>query len=122
MGVRMNTRTAPTDRTLVHLLARGWVADVVEHKRGYATLDFAGCIDVIAMHPTHGVLCVQVTSGSHFANRVAKVLANYNVPVLLAAGCRVHVWAWGSDPEPRVAVFGTLGGKVAVLNENGVAP
>jgi hypothetical protein len=105
MSVRMKSATAPKDRTLQLLTARGWLAADVETKRGHATFDLFGFGDVIAAHPTRREsLIVQCTSASNIASRIAKVTAHPNTALVLQAGVRVEVWGWGDEAMPRVHV------------------
>ena len=104
MAVRMTSRTSPTQRTLEHLRARGWLADVAERRQGPISLDLFGFADLVAVHPDQRrVLLVQVTSASHFADRLAKVKATPAAALVLRAGVAVEVWAWSpGSPEPRI--------------------
>lgn len=104
MGVALNTRTAPTKRTLAYLSARGWLADIAERRRGPITVDLFGCIDLVAVHPERKeILFVQVTSVSHLAGRVTKVATSPHTKALLRSGARVEVWAWkAAEAEPRI--------------------
>lgn len=106
MGVALNTRTAPTKRTLAYLSARGWHADIAERRSGPITVDLFGCIDLVAVHPElRQILFVQVTghNGGNLAARVRKVAESPHTKALLRSGARVEVWAWkAAEAEPRV--------------------
>ena len=104
MGVALNTRTAPTKRTLALLAAQGYLADVAERRQGPITIDLFGCMDIVAVHPTRReILFVQVTSRSHRASRVSKVLASPHIRALLKSGALVQVWAWDTgSAEPSI--------------------
>lgn len=98
MGVALNTRTAPTKRTLEWLTARGYLADIAERRRGPITVDLFGCIDIIAVHPERReILFVQVTSHSNRASRVLKVQTSPHTRALLRSGAHVEVWTWGAE-------------------------
>lgn len=86
---------SPTQRTLKHLRAAGYVADVVEKRlpRVHVTKDLFGFIDVLAVREAE-VLGVQATSGSNVAARIAKINAHENWPTVRASGLRVVVHGW----------------------------
>lgn len=89
----------PTARTLKQLRDEGWTAQVVERRIpfNHTTIDFLGCIDVLAVRPDRGILGVQCTAdnGGHVANRVAKSLAEPRLTTWLASGGKFEVWGWG---------------------------
>lgn len=106
MGVALNTRTAPTKRTLALLAAQGYLADVAERRQGPITVDLFGCMDIVAVHPANKeILFVQVTSnnGGNRAARVRKVQTSPHIKALLRSGARVEVWAWRpQDAAPSI--------------------
>lgn len=104
MGVRMNSRSAPTKWTLALLAQRGWTADICERKEGPISRDLFGCIDVIAVHPhERRVIFVQCTSLANIASRIRKTIARSETVDMLLAGCHVEVWGWSDGtPLPRI--------------------
>ena len=108
MAVRMQSKTTPTKRTLAHLQAQGWVADIAERRVGPVTHDLFGAIDIVAAHPEQRrVLFVQCTSSSNFASRLAKTKAHPTTELLLRAGVVIEVWGWSPEsPNPRVERLG----------------
>ncbi len=87
----------PTARTLQHLRQLGYLADVVERRKGPVTVDLFGFIDVVALYdgdPNFGVLGIQCTTGAHAAHRVTKVKATPEHLIWLACGNTIEVWAW----------------------------
>ena len=86
--------TSPTQLTLRHLRAAGYLAQVVEHWNPHAKVrqDLFGIIDVIAVGSD--VVGVQATSGSNVSKRVAKLTDSPALPVLRKAGVRVLVHGW----------------------------
>jgi hypothetical protein len=87
----------PTARTLAHLRRLGFTAARVEvyipavrqHR------DLFGIGDVLGVHPRdRAVLLIQATTDAHVANRLRRVQARPELPLLLAAGVAVEVWGW----------------------------
>ncbi|MGI9335763.1 MAG: hypothetical protein ACR2RL_21665 [Gammaproteobacteria bacterium] len=68
----------PTQRSLKLLRAEGFEVGVVEKRVPYRniTQDLWGCMDIAAVHPTVGVLFVQVTSTGNMASRRKKLATN----------------------------------------------
>ena len=89
----------PTQRTLELLRELGYEPDVTERwiPKVKIRKDLYGCIDVLAAHPTHGILGVQATSdnGGNMSARIHKALQEPRLAVWLAAGGQFEVWAWG---------------------------
>jgi hypothetical protein len=86
-----------TSRTLARLRKDGWTAGVVEKwiPQTKRRLDFLGIIDVIACHPTGGILGIQSTAGSaNMSHRIAKALAEPRLKKWLEAGGRFRVYCW----------------------------
>jgi len=100
---------SPTQRTLAALRKDGYLAAIVEKWNPHARrrVDLFGFVDVLAVHD--GVdrregekavvqpgytLAIQCTTGSHVANRVAKIRESPHLPMLVAAGWRVEAWGW----------------------------
>lgn len=103
MPVRMKSRNTPTQRTIAHLRAAGWLVDIAERRQGPVTFDLFGCIDLVAVHPDDKrVLFIQVTSADHVADRLAKTRAQPTTALLLKAGVDIEVWGWGDSATPRI--------------------
>jgi hypothetical protein len=89
---------SPTQRTLKHLRAQGYVAAVVERFNPYVRIrqDLFGCIDILAVGAgCQGVLAVQTTTTANMYARIEKCRANPVFPIWKEAGNRfiVHGWA-----------------------------
>ena len=87
----------PTARNLRHLREAGWHVAVVEMwiPRTFIRRDAFGWADVLAVHSEQsGALLVQVTTGSHAANRAAKARGNPALVAWLVAGNRLTVHGW----------------------------
>ena len=53
-----------------------------------------GCIDLLAVHPTHGTLGIQTTSGSNVSARVKKCMAEPRMEIWKQAGNKLEVHGW----------------------------
>ena len=101
----------PTGRTLFYLRRLGFVAapcelfiPAVQRKR-----DLFGIADVIGFHVRdRQPLLVQCTSLAHVRDRLARIKARPELPLLLRAGVAVECWGWTKRGEhwhvERVAV------------------
>jgi hypothetical protein len=90
---------SPTARTLAYLRQAGWpLVQVVEHFNFFSKQrnDLFGFADVLAVHPVHGHLYVQVTSGTNVNARLNKMRleAKEVIEALLETGARVEVHGW----------------------------
>jgi hypothetical protein len=93
----------PMARSLKFLREQGWpLVGVMESwvPRARVRRDLYGIIDVLACGP-RGVLAVQVTTGDHAANRVAKIAASPALPILKAANVKVMVHGWRLNASNR---------------------
>jgi len=102
--------TSHIPRTLKLYADRGWTAQVVERRIpfNHVTIDLWGCLDVIAMHPTHGIVGIQVSAATDHARRRDKMLAEPRMATWLAAGGQAVLCSWalrkvgkGGRWEPR---------------------
>jgi hypothetical protein len=86
----------PTQRTLARLRAEGWVAVGVERWNPHARIrqDLFGCIDVLAVSETGGILGVQACAAASHAARRAKAIAEPSLLAWLRAGGRFQVMSW----------------------------
>jgi len=97
----------PSARSTRHLRELGWHVATVEQRipHTFITRDMFGWIDLLAVHPEHGILGIQVTSDSHLANRVAKartVAGPLTACLLSGMKLVVHGWAKrGPRGEPK---------------------
>lgn len=88
---------SPTARSRKHLSAEGWHVATVEQTIPHVFIkrDAFGWADLLCVHPTKGIALVQVTTGDHLANRIAKArtVAGPLVAWLIAGGKLVaHGW------------------------------
>lgn len=90
------TKISPTQLTLRKLREDGYIAQVVEYWNPHAKIrqDLFGVIDVLAAHPSEGILGVQATSDSHHAARRMKAQESEHLPTWIQAGGRFEVWSW----------------------------
>src|SRR5258708_4321439 len=104
---------SPTARTLAHLRASGFLADVCE--RYIAPIrrkrDLFGFADVLAVRRgISGVLAIQCTTRGHVQDRLIRAKSRRELAVWLAAGNAFEVWGWvqrqGRWRVYRVAVCG----------------
>ena len=89
--------TSPTQRALAICKSRGWTAGIVERRNPkllHVTHDFLGVFDLIACHPSLGLLAVQVTSGANHAARETKIELEPRALVWLQSGGRAEVWSF----------------------------
>lgn len=87
----------PTARSLALLRQLGYLADVCERWLPEPGLkrDLFGVADIAACHPRDRLwLLVQATSYAHVADRLRRVQARPELPLLLKAGLAVEVWGW----------------------------
>lgn len=84
---------SPTARSLQVLRQLGYEADVVERWVGRQRKDLFGCIDIVAVHPTFGILGVQATTTSNMAARVKKIEQEPRVGPWIEHA-KLEVWGW----------------------------
>lgn len=89
------SKVSPTQRSLKALRDAGYDAAVVEKWNPHARIrqDLFNVFDLVAITPV-GILAVQVTSGSHVAERVAKIMATPAAKRWLRAGGMIEVHGW----------------------------
>jgi hypothetical protein len=92
----------PTQRSLRHLRAAGYLAEVVEKWIPGANIrrDLFGFGDVLAIREAE-VLLVQSTSGSNVAARVTKIAEAEHVGAVRKAGIRITVHGWRKAASGR---------------------
>ena len=89
--------SSPTQRTLKHMRAAGFTAEVVEKWIPGANIrkDLWGFVDVLGIHADTGeVLAVQSTSYGNVSARVRKITDHENLPIVRLAGWTLHVHGW----------------------------
>lgn len=86
---------SPTQRSLAHLRAEGWTAQVVEKYNPHARVynDLFGFIDIIAVRGQL-TFAVQTTTAANVAARVKKIRASEHFPRVREAGWIVVVHGW----------------------------
>jgi hypothetical protein len=87
---------SPTARSLELLREMNFDAQVVEYFHGPSKKrrDLFGCIDIIAAHPTLGILGVQATSSSNHSARFKKA-CRAPIRKWLEGGARMQIQSWG---------------------------
>ena len=91
---------SPTQRALAFCKKQGWTAYVTERWNPFAHIlqDLLGFIDLIVLDGAGGgPLGVQVTTGQHVADRIAKIRAEPRHAAWLAAPARIEVWGWAKQ-------------------------
>ena len=85
-----------TSLSLALLRGKGYKPQVVEywHHKAKVRVDLYGCIDIIAVHPEHGILAVQATThdGGNVAKHIQK--AREKLPWSWLLHARYEVWGW----------------------------
>jgi hypothetical protein len=91
--------TSPTARTKKLLEAAGWEIAIVERynsfvRRRFDLFEFADLLAIAYPNPPVNIVAIQVTSGSHHAHRLGKILANPKALRFLRAGGSIWVISW----------------------------
>lgn len=90
----------PTQRSIAHLKAQGYLPWVVEYWCPWSRRrkDLWGIVDILCLRGDE-ILAVQTTSGSNVSARVRKIEASEHVGAIRKAGIRlvVHGWRKGSN-------------------------
>ncbi len=91
----------PTQRSLELLRKLGYAAQVVERWNQWAKrrVDLFGCIDILAMHPEHGLLAVQATTATNLSARVAKCKAEPLCRRFVEQAGQFEIWSWAKRGE-----------------------
>jgi len=89
-------KVSPTQRSMALLRKEGSVFQVVERWNAFARrrIDLFGCIDIVCIHPTRGIIGIQATSGTNHSARISKSLAEPKLKNWLEAGGKFEVWSW----------------------------
>ena len=93
---------SPTQRSLKHLRANGYLVSVVERycPFGRVRQDLYGMIDLLAVQKGQTV-GIQTTTASNFAARRKKIKEHENLPMLLAAGWKIIIHGWRKDTKGK---------------------
>jgi carbonic anhydrase len=93
----------PTARSLAHLRAQGYLAEVVERWIPGCNIrkDLFGFIDILAVRDNE-VLGVQATSRDNVSARVAKIAEHENIAAVRKANIRLEVHGWGRMASGKV--------------------
>jgi len=100
VAVKRPKRTSPTQRALAFCRANGWTAQVVERWNPFAgvRVDLFSFIDLIVLDGAGGgPLGVQVTTGQHVVEHIAKIRAEPRHAAWLASPARIEVWGWAKQ-------------------------
>jgi hypothetical protein len=91
--------SSPTQRSLKFLREQGYHAAIVEKFNQFARIrqDVFKFGDLLAMHPEHGIVLVQTTSGSNMAARRTKIAENPLAPAWKAAGGKILLHGWSKQ-------------------------
>lgn len=92
---------SPTQRSLKHMRALGYVCDIVERRVPFqfVTKDLFGFIDILCVKGEE-IIGVQTTSGDNVAARVTKITEHENWPLVCKA-IRVIVHGWRKNAKNR---------------------
>lgn len=98
---RKSKGTSPTQRSLKHMRALGYVCDIVERRMPFqfVTKDLFGFIDILCVKG-EDIVGVQTTSGANVAARVTKITEHENWPLVCKA-IRVVVHGWRKNAAGR---------------------
>jgi hypothetical protein len=83
-------------RSLKLLREEGWTVEIVEHWNPFAKrrIDLFGAADLIAIREGCRHLLVQVTTASHVADRIAKILSLPAMDLWLKTDGEIEVHGW----------------------------
>ncbi len=87
---------SPTARSLELLREMNYECQVVEYFNSFSKkrVDLFGIIDIVAAHPTLGILGVQATTGSNHSARFKKACRAGRVRKWLVGGAHLQIWSW----------------------------
>ena len=100
----------PTARSLAVLREMNYVVQVVEQWNNYSKTrqDLYGCIDILAVHPEHGILGVQATTTDNAAKRQTKALAEERLVTWLQGCGPFAVCGWAKRGKAGARKLWTL--------------
>jgi hypothetical protein len=89
---------SPTARSLQHLRALGYKAQVVEKTipRTFIKKDLFGA-DIVALKACTPLLVIQCTSGSNVAARITKLQESGFDTLWKSVGAMIEVWGWAKQ-------------------------
>lgn len=92
---------SPTARSLQHLRALGYKAEVVEKTIPHTFIkkDCFGA-DILALKARLPILAVQCTTGDHVSHRIEKLREAGFIDLWRSVGASIEVWGW-SKQGPR---------------------
>ena len=101
MAQKKKSGKSPTQRCIAVLKERGWTYQVVEHWNAWAHIrqDLFGCIDILACHPTYGIVGIQACVGGSHSARRDKALVEPRLLAWLESGGKFEVWSWAERGE-----------------------
>lgn len=87
---------SPTQRTLKYLRDKGSTCAIVEHWNKFAGIrqDLWGFCDILELTEDGQTVCVQTTTSSHIKERIDKIKAHKNYPILKKCNWKVMVIGW----------------------------
>lgn len=99
---KKRSSTSPTKRTLDKVRKHGWDVQVVERYCQFSKrrIDLFGVVDLVAMDG-NSIIGIQSTSGSNFANRITKILAEPRAKRWIESGARLFVHGWVQRASKR---------------------
>lgn len=100
---RKRSSTSPTQRSLKHMRAAGYVCQVVEKWNPHARIrqDLFGFIDIVALSPDGSTVGVQACSLSDVSKRVTKIGDAESLPALRRCGWKLLVQGWGKGADGK---------------------
>ena len=94
-------KTSPAQRSLKAMRDAGYIAEVVERRVpfNFITIDYLGCIDILAIHPDHGIIGVQTTTDSNTSSHIKKCVAEPRLRTWLQSGGKFIMHTWGKHGD-----------------------
>lgn len=96
--------SSPTARSLEYARELGYEPWIVERRKGPVLVDLYGFLDILllpkvdaqqaARSGSRRLVGLQVTTGDHHADRLAKMHASPFLEAWLASGCEAWLWSW----------------------------
>ena len=98
-------KSSPTQRSLEYLREQGYFCAIVEKWNSFTKQrqDLWGWCDILAIRENE-VLAVQVTSGSHVAERIRKIQNSDTVSKVRDAGIRIEIHGWSKNSKGRYVI------------------
>lgn len=101
----MAASRSPTQRSLEYLREQGYHCEVVERWNPWTKQrrDLWTWCDILAIRKDE-VLAVQVTSGSHVAERIRKIQNSDTVSKVRDAGIRIEIHGWSKNAKGKYVI------------------